>query len=161
HAHGVTRDRGQRVRDRRDRADDAERRVFDHGQAMVAAEDLAAHELDAGRLFAERLELFDLMHQAADTRLFHFHRAELDRLLDRDTANVADDPLAIFDGAVRKLVKGFGGRGDRLVHAREDAEAAVKAATVRRRWHATIGRQLRRTDAGEYFLNNAANNGFG
>ena len=37
HAHGVAGDRGQRVRDRRNRADDAERSMLDDGQAMVAA----------------------------------------------------------------------------------------------------------------------------
>ena len=97
HADGVAGDRRQRVRDRRDRADDAERGVLDDGQAVVAAEDFAPHELDAGRPLAERLELFDLVLQPADLRLFHLHRAQLDALVDRDAADVVDDPLAVFD----------------------------------------------------------------
>ena len=41
HADGVAGDRRQRVRDRRDGADDAERGVLDDRQAVIAAEDLA------------------------------------------------------------------------------------------------------------------------
>ncbi len=54
HADRVAGDRRQRMRHRRDRADHAERSVFDHGQPVVAAEHLASQELDAGRSLAER-----------------------------------------------------------------------------------------------------------
>ena len=64
HRNGVARERGQRVRDRRDRADDAERGVFDDGQAVVAAEDFAPHELDAGRPQADGLHFLDFVLQA-------------------------------------------------------------------------------------------------
>ena len=48
HADGVAGQRGQRVGHRRHGADDAEGGVLDDGQAVIAAEDLAAQELDAG-----------------------------------------------------------------------------------------------------------------
>ena len=41
HVDRVAGDRGERMSDRRDRADHAERGVLDHGQAVVAAEHLA------------------------------------------------------------------------------------------------------------------------
>ena len=101
HADRVAGDRGQRVRDRRDRADHAERGVLDDRQAVIAAEHFAAQELDARRPLAERLELFDLVLQPADLGLFHLHRAQLDALVDGDAADVVDDPLAVFDASAR------------------------------------------------------------
>ena len=81
--HGVAGQRGQRVGHRGHHADHAEGGVLDHGQAVVAAEDLAPHELDARAAQAERLELLDFVRQAADLGLFHFHRAQLGALLDQ------------------------------------------------------------------------------
>ena len=113
----------------RDRADHAERGVLDDGQAVVAAEHLAPQELDAGRAFAERLQLLDLVLQPADLGLFHLHRAELDALVDRDAADVVDDPLAVFDASARESCsKASRGGGDGLVDVGEDAEAARVAA---------------------------------
>ena len=113
HAHGVAGDRGQRVRDRRDRADDAEGGVLDHRQAVIAAEDFAAEELHAQRPLAQRLELLDLVLQAADLRLFHLHRAQLDALLDRDAADVPDDAAAIVDRHAAESVRTPRGRRPR------------------------------------------------
>ena len=53
HAHRVAGDRGQRMRDGRDGADDAERGVLDDAQTVVAAETLLRNELDARRALAE------------------------------------------------------------------------------------------------------------
>ena len=47
HVDRITSDRWQRVGYRCDRPDDSERSVFDDRQTMVAAENLAFHELDA------------------------------------------------------------------------------------------------------------------
>ena len=118
HADGVAGDRRQRVRDRRDRADDAERGVLDDGQAVIAAEHFAPHELDAGRALAERLELFDLVLQPADLGFFHLHRAQLDALVDRDAADVVDDPLAVFDRPLAELLEGLGRGGHGFVDVR-------------------------------------------
>ena len=127
HADRVAGDRRQRVRDRRDRADHAERGVFDHGQAVVAAEHLAAQELDARRPLAERLELLDLVLEPADLGLFHLHRAQLDTLVDGDPANVADDAFAVFESALGELLERFPRGGDRFVRVVKNPVAAREA----------------------------------
>ena len=156
HADGVAGDRGQRMRDGRDRADDAERGVLDHRQPMVAAKDLAAEKLDARRLFAQRLELFDFVNEATDLGLVHFHRAELDALLDRDAAYVVDDSLAVFDGPLGELLEGFAGRGHGFVHVLEDAIAAAVAAS-----DSSDGSAVRGPfHLGQHLLDNAADDFF-
>ena len=125
--------RGQRVGHGRDGADHAERGVLDDGQAVIAAEDLAAQELDARRTLAQRLELLDLVRQPADLRLLHFHRAQLDALVDGDAADVGDDARAVFERAAGKPLERLARRGHRLVDVGEQAEAALVAAADRRR----------------------------
>src|SRR3954453_9149161 len=95
------------MRDRRDCADDTERGMLDHGQAMIAAINLASQELNAWRSLAECLELLDLVLQPADFPFRHFHRAELDALIDGNPANMVDDPLAGLDRPLLKLRKGI------------------------------------------------------
>src|SRR5690349_12340841 len=103
HADGIAGDRGERMGDGSDDADDAEWGVLDHRQAMIAAVDLAPHELDAGSFFAEGLELLDLVLQPADLGFVHLHRAELDAVVDRDATDMADDPLAVFQAPLAEL----------------------------------------------------------
>ena len=130
HAHGVAGERGQRVGHGRDGADHAEGGVLDHRQAVVAAEDLAAEELDAQRPLAQRLELLDLVLQPADLGLFHLHRAQLDALLDGDAADVADDAAAVGQRHGREPLEGLAGGGHRRVDVGEQAEAALLAAVA-------------------------------
>jgi hypothetical protein len=68
----------------------------------------------------------------ADLGLFHLHRAQLDALVDRDAADVIDDPLAVLDGSLAKLLEGDGSRRNRFVHVVKNAVASGGAATVRR-----------------------------
>ncbi len=114
HAHGITRDRWQRVRHRRDAADDPKRRVFNHGETVVPAKDLAAEKLDTRCLFAECLELFDLVNKATNLCFVHFHRAEFDTVVDRNSADVVDDPLAVGHRSFAQLVEGIGPPRPRL-----------------------------------------------
>ena len=141
HAHRVAGDGGQRVRDGRDRGDDAEGGVLDDRQAVVAAEDLAAEELHARRPLAERLELLDLVQQAADLGLFHLHRAQLDALLDGDAADVADDAAAVVDGHAGEPLEGLAGGGHGAVDVAELPETALITAVGRRRGRAAHPRQ--------------------
>ena len=137
-----------------DRTNHAEGRVFDDCQAVVAAKNLAAHELDAWRPLAERFEFFDLVLETTDFGLFHFHRAQFDRLLDRNAANVVDDPLALFDRPFAERLEGVGGRGHRFVDAVEDAKTTGIAAAIH-------GRAGGGSHAREHLLDDAANQFFG
>ena len=121
HAHGIARDRRQRVSHRGDGADHAERGVLDHSQAMIAAEHFAFQELDSGGPLAKRLEFFDFVLEPADPGLFHFHRAEFDRLLDRNPADVVDDSLAVGQAPLAQLLEGSRGGRDRFIDASEHA----------------------------------------
>ena len=105
HAHGVAGDRGERVGDRRDRADHAEGGVLDDGQAMVTAKHLAPHEFHAGRPLAEHLELFDLVFQPADLRLDKFHAAEFLGVVDRDPSDVVDRLAPAFHAQPLELLE--------------------------------------------------------
>lgn len=155
HAHRIAGNRGQRVRDRSDDADDAERRMFDDREPMVAAKNFAPHELDTGRTLAERFELFDLVRQAADLGFFHFHRAQLNRLLDRNAANVIDDAFALFERPLAELLEGLGGGGHGFVDASEDAKSTRIPATIdrrrRSRGRAHLSQDLLDNRANEFF----------
>ena len=123
HAHGIAGDRGEGVGNRRDRADDAKWSMLNHGQAVVATEYLAPHELDARRPLAEDFQLLDLVGEAADLRLVELHRAELDRILDRDSADVGDCPAPPLDAEALELKEGLLGGPHRFIDACEDAVA--------------------------------------
>src|ERR1051326_287429 len=82
HADGVADDGGGRIRDRRDRADDAERRRLDEGQAVVAARGDRREVFEAGRLLGDEAVLDDLVLVAPVAGLvvrgFGEHRAVLE-----------------------------------------------------------------------------------
>ncbi len=155
HADGVPGNGRQRVRYGGDRPNHAERGVLDHGQPVVAAIDLAPHELDAGGHEAERLDLLDLVLQAADPGLFHLHRAELDALVDGDAADVRDHPAALLDRAAGEPLEGVAGGGHGLVRVGEEAEPPDVRPLGQRRGRTAVG-----TEPAEHFLNHIADDGF-
>ena len=76
HVDGVAGQRRQRVRHRRDDADDAERGVFLQRDAVLAAERVGAQELDAGDAVGDDLQLLDLVLQPADLGFFQLLAAQ-------------------------------------------------------------------------------------
>ena len=132
HAHGVAGDRGERVGDRRDRADHAEGGVLDDGQAMVTAKHLAPHEFHAGRPLAEHLELFDLVFQPADLRLDKLHAAEFLGVVDRDPSDVVDRLAPAFHAQPLELLERLRGSGDGVVDAVENTVSARERAGASR-----------------------------
>ena len=120
HVDRVAGDRGERVGHRRDCGDHAEGSVLDHSQAVVAAKDLAPHELDARHLLAENLELLDLVVEPADLRLGKLHPPEFLGVLDRDPTDVGNRPAAALHPETLQFVKCRRGGGYGLVHGGED-----------------------------------------
>ncbi len=62
------------------RADDAERSVFLQRDAIFTAEGVGAQEFYAGDTVGDHFQLFDLVFEPADLRLFEFFAAKLFRL---------------------------------------------------------------------------------
>ena len=106
HVDGVAGQRRQRVRHRRDDADDAERGVFLQGDAVLAAEGFGAQELDAGDAVGDDLELLDLVLEPADLGLFQFLAAELLGLVDADLADAVDGLAAVVQAAAPRTAAG-------------------------------------------------------
>jgi len=142
HADRIARDRGQRVGYRGDGADHAEGRVLDDRQAAVAAVHLAPQELDAGAAFAQRFQLFDLVLQAADLGFVHLHRAQFDALVDRDPADVADDPFAVLQAPLAQPLVSLGRRRDGFAGVAKDPVAALVAGAADGRDSAHFGQDL-------------------
>jgi hypothetical protein len=115
HADGVAGDRREGVGHRGDRSDDAERSMFDDGQAAISAVAFGSEEFDPGSLFAERFELCDFVFKPSDLGFFHLHRSEFLALADRDTSDDVDDLFAIFDRSLLELFESGSSRGDRIV----------------------------------------------
>ena len=66
------------------------------------------------------------MFESTDFGLVHFHRAEFDRLIDGDAADVVDGFLAIRDGTRTQLLEGLAGGCDRLVGVVKNALVAAE-----------------------------------
>src|SRR5262249_10361252 len=95
--------------------------------AVLAAEGLAAQELDAGDAVADHLQLLDLVDEAADLRLLELLAAERLFLLGADAANAIVRLAPRCQAAPFKLARSLPGRGDRLVDVVENAPAASVA----------------------------------
>lgn len=105
---------------------------------MVATEDFTLHELDAWRPFPQRFQFFNLMGQTADFCFIHFHRAELDTLLDGNAA-VLDDPLPFRHSSFAELLKhAQRSRGDGCVDAGENAKSPGKTGLFAHRGGSTL-----------------------
>ena len=109
------------MRDRRDRADDAERGVLDDRQAVVTAENLAPHELDARSSLAQGLEFFDFVLEAANLGFLEFGFSEFFRLVDADASNALYSLAAFFKPARLELPLRFYRCSDRGIHVVEYA----------------------------------------
>ena len=103
HTNGVAGDRGQRMGHRRDGPDHSERSMLDDCQTVVPAETLRFEELDSRGLFTEGFELRNFVFESSDFGLIHFHRAELNAIVDGDTSDMVDDAAAIGDRAFAEL----------------------------------------------------------
>src|SRR5262249_29293001 len=149
--------RRQRMGNWRDAADDAERGVLDNGEPVIAAEDIAFQKLDARRSLAKNLELLDLVLQPPDLCLLHFHRAELNTGVDRNAADVVDDPLSDFQTVCTKLLERLAGRSDSLVskgkHAVPAGEIAATGCMRRgiKPWPIDLGQNLLHYAADQIF----------
>ena len=95
HVDRVAGERGQAVRDRRDRADDAERDVVGQRQAVVARVVVGAQVLDARHHGDGVLKLGDLVVEPADLGLFELEPPELLGLVDTDLADALDGLAAV------------------------------------------------------------------
>ncbi len=74
HADDIAGQRGERVGDRRDGADHAERGILGHREAVVAAGGVALEELDSRHKFDD-LQFLDFVVEAADLRLLELEPA--------------------------------------------------------------------------------------
>ena len=91
------------------------------------------------------------MLKSANFCLFHFHRAQLYRLLDGNPTNVFDDLLAILKTAMRELFKRFAGGGNRFIDILEDPMATGITGPLNR-WNLA--------DFGKDLSHNISNHGF-
>jgi hypothetical protein len=121
HIDRVVRDRRKRVRNRRNGADNAERRVFDDREAVVAAKDFRRKSFDALRVVTDVKEFVDFMFETTDFRLFHFHRAELDALFDANATDFVDHLFAFGARPFRQFFERLASRFDRFVRVVENA----------------------------------------
>ena len=103
-------------------ADHAPGRALDDAQARPVAAGAALHRLDAEHV-AHRLQLPDLVLQAADAGLLELHPPELLGLLVADPPDHGDHPPAFLESHLRHADLRLRRGSDRLVHGLEDTVA--------------------------------------
>ena len=113
------------MRARRDRADDAEGRVFLERDAVIAAARIGPEPLHAGDELDD-LELLDLVVEPADLRLVEFELAPHFRVGLGHRLDDLDDLNARGDAALLKLEEGLVRGGAGFVGIGEHAELAAR-----------------------------------
>src|SRR5690606_9437259 len=88
-------------------------------QAAIAAVGLRRQELGAGSSSSKRFEFGNLMRQAPYLGFIHLHRSQLDRLRDRDAADVIDRLFAILDRPASQFLERLSRGRDCFVGAGE------------------------------------------
>src|ERR1044071_4709405 len=125
HADGVADDRRRRVRDRRDRADDAERRRLDQGQAVVAARGDRGEVFDAGRLLGDEAVLDDFVFVAAVAGLVVRGLRQGLAVVEHGAADGVDDLGARRQRQGHELFLRHARGGDAFGDGGEDAEGLI------------------------------------
>ncbi len=121
HVDDVPGQRRQRMRDRRDRPDDAEGGVLVQGDAVATAEGIGTQRLDARHALGTDYELVDLVFQPADLGLFQLLTTQLLRLVFANAANAIDSFPALVEIARFELLLRLAGRGHGIINILKQA----------------------------------------
>ena len=133
-------------------ADHAEGSVFGDGQTVVAAHGVALEKLDP-RHELNDLELFNLVIEAADLRLFKLHPPQFFGLLVAEPIDALDGFGPIGHGGVAEFFETTRRGGHRVIDRAENAPV-----TASRR--ALTGAYRSATQLGQHFLHDLSNSLF-